>query len=108
MVPSDSPAKMILYLAKRAKPECLAAVSYLAMRVNKRDSDNVELMWQVRCSRSSKDIGMVLRMVSIYSWTCHTGCIWRCSHTVSCALTGDLEPCTACHQITTIPLDNIE
>lgn len=48
MVPSDSPAKMILYLAKRAKPECLAAVSYLAMRVNKRDSDNVELMWQVR------------------------------------------------------------
>ena len=61
MIPSDSPAKMILYLAKRAKPECLAAVSYLAMRVNKRDSDNVDkLMWQVRCSRSSKDIGMVL------------------------------------------------
>lgn len=25
-----------------------------------------------------------------------------------CVLTGDLGPCTACHQIMTIPLDDIE
>ena len=32
----------VLYLAKRVKPECLTTVSYLATRVNKADSDDVE------------------------------------------------------------------
>ena len=33
---------MILYLAKRTKPECLTAVAYLATRVNKCTVDDVE------------------------------------------------------------------
>ena len=51
---------MILYLAKRAKSECLTAVPYLDTRESKCDNDDVEKLGQLlRYIISSKD--MVLR-----------------------------------------------
>ena len=53
---------MVLYLAKRTKPECLVAVAFLATRVNKCTSDDVgKLQRLVRYVHATRDSGVVLR-----------------------------------------------
>jgi hypothetical protein len=52
----------ILYLAKRARPELLTAVSYLATRVTKCDGDDVDkLIRLIRYIRGTRELGMILR-----------------------------------------------
>jgi hypothetical protein len=53
---------MILYLGKRAQPELLTTVSYLATRVTKCDSDDVDkLIRLIRYIRATRDMGLILR-----------------------------------------------
>ena len=53
---------MLLYLSKRARPDCLAAVSYLATSVTKCDTDDVgKLVGLVRYIRGTREMGVVLR-----------------------------------------------
>ena len=53
---------MVLYLAKRTKPECLVAVAFLATRVNKCTIDDVEKLQRlVRYIHATRDSGVVLR-----------------------------------------------
>jgi hypothetical protein len=53
---------VILYLAKRARPELLTAVSYLATRVTKCDGDDVDKLFRlIRYIRGTRDMGMILR-----------------------------------------------
>ena len=53
---------MILYLAKRARPEVLTALSYLATRLTKSDSDDVDkLIRLIRYIRGTREMGMILR-----------------------------------------------
>ena len=53
---------MVLYLAKRTKPECLVAVAFLATRVNKCTSDDVDKLQRlVRYVHATRDSGVVLR-----------------------------------------------
>jgi hypothetical protein len=88
---------MILYLAKRAKPECLTAASYLAGRVTRCDSDDVEkLMRLVRYIRGSKDMGQVFRPgnsgveVNLYVDASYGVHMDGRSHTGSCVVIGDV------------------
>ena len=87
---------MILYLAKRTKPECLVAVSFLATRVNKCTVDDVEKLQRlVRYIRATRDSGVVLKpgglglTVRLYvdaSYGVHADAR---SHTGSCVVIGD-------------------
>ena len=88
---------MILYLAKRAKPECLTAVSYLATRVTKCDSDDVDkLVRLVRYIRASKEMGIVLKpgasgiRVHLFVDASYGVHVDGRSHTGSCVVIGDL------------------
>ena len=88
---------MILYLAKRARPELLTAVSYLATRVTRCDSDDVDkLIRLVRYIRGTRDMGMILKpgssgvRVHLFvdaSYGVHAD---GKSHTGSCVVIGDL------------------
>jgi Reverse transcriptase (RNA-dependent DNA polymerase) len=88
---------MILYLAKRARPELLTAVSYLATRVTKCDGDDVDkLIRLIRYIRGTRDMGMILRpgasgiRVHLFvdaSYGVHAD---GRSHTGSCVVIGDL------------------
>jgi hypothetical protein len=52
----------LLYLAKRTKPECLTAVSFLATRVTRCTADDIgKLTRLLRYIRRTKDRGVVLR-----------------------------------------------
>ena len=55
----------ILYLAKRARPDCLTAVAFLATRVSRCDCDDLEKLARlVRYIRATKEEGLVLRIGS--------------------------------------------
>ena len=95
----------LLYLAKRTKPECLTAVSFLATRVTKCTADDVgKLARLVRYIRRTKDRGIVLRpgllgiCVRVFvdaAFGVHND--FR-SHTGSCIVIGDTEAvhCRSC------------
>jgi hypothetical protein len=88
---------MLLYLAKRAKPEILTTVAYLATRVTKCDADDVEkLIRLVKYVRGTRESGIVLRpgtlgvQVRLYvdaSYGVHAD---GRSHTGSCVVIGDV------------------
>jgi hypothetical protein len=88
---------MILYLAKRTKPECLTAVSYLATKVNKCTVDDVDKLQRlVRYIGATRDHGVVLMpgasgiSVKLYvdaSYGVHHD---GKSHTGSCIVIGDV------------------
>lgn len=53
---------MMLYLAKRTRPECLTAVAYLATRVTRCDSDDVDKLYRlVRYVHTTRDLGLIFR-----------------------------------------------
>lgn len=85
-----------LYLAKRARPDCLTAVSFLATRVQKCTSaDLVKLDRLLRYIRSTKDRGLVLRpgrdytTVSVYIDAAYGVHSDGKSHTGSCVVLGE-------------------
>ena len=88
---------MLLYLSKRARPDCLTAVSYLATRVTKCDTDDVaKLVRLMRYIRGTREMGLVLRpggmgvQVRLFvdaSYGVHTD---GRSHTGSCVVVGDV------------------
>ena len=88
---------MILYLAKRTKPECLVAVAFLSTRVNKCTTDDVDKLQRlVRYIHATRDSGVVLRpgdsgiVVRLFvdaSYGVHTD---GRSHTGSCVVIGDV------------------
>ena len=88
---------MVLYLAKRTKPECLVAVAYLATRVHKCTLDDVEKLQRlVRYIHATRDSGVVLRpgaggiSVRLFvdaSYGVHSD---GRSHTGSCVVIGDV------------------
>ena len=87
----------LLYVAKRIRPECLTAVSFLSTRVTKCDEDDVEKLRRlVRYIRKTKDLGLVLRpgvagiSVRLFvdaSFGVHAD---GKSHTGSCVVIGDV------------------
>jgi Reverse transcriptase (RNA-dependent DNA polymerase) len=88
---------MILYPAKRAKPELLTAASYLATRVTKCDSDDVDkLIRLVRYIRGTRDMGLILRpgasgiRVHLFVDASYGVHVDGRSHTGSCVVIGDL------------------
>jgi hypothetical protein len=88
---------MILYLAKRARPEVLTAVSYLATRVTRCDSDDVDkLIRVIRYIRGTREMGMILRpgvsgiRVHLFVDASYGVHVDGRSHTVSCVVIGDL------------------
>jgi hypothetical protein len=87
---------MILYLAKRARPELVTAVSYLATRLTKCDGDDVDkLIRLIRYIRGTRHMGMILRpgasgiRVHLFVDAPIRGCDGR-SHSGSCVVIGDL------------------
>jgi hypothetical protein len=85
---------MILYLAKRDRPELLTAVSYLANRVIRRDSDDVDqLICLTRYIRGTREIlrpgasGIRVHLFVDASYGVHAD---ERSHTGSCVVIGDL------------------
>ena len=88
---------MVLYLTKRTKPECLVAVAFLAIRVNKCTIDDVEKLQRlVRWIYATRDSGVVLRpgaggiAVKFFvdaSYGVHSD---GRSHTGSCVVIGDV------------------
>ena len=86
----------ILYLAKRTKPECLTAISFLATRVTKCTPDDEEKLERlIKYIRHSKDRGIVLRpgekgiTLSMYVDAAYGVHQDRTSHTGSCVVVGD-------------------
>ena len=85
------------YLAKRAKPECLTAVAYLATRVTRCTIDDVEKLKRVmKYVAGSCDRGVVLRpgkfgfcvrVLIDAAYGVHSDCK---SHTGSCIVIGDV------------------
>ena len=88
---------MVLYLAKRTKPECLTTVSYLATRVTKCTTDDVDKLQRlIRYIGATRDSGVVLMpgvagiTVKLYvdaSYGVHHD---GKSHTGSCVVIGDV------------------
>jgi hypothetical protein len=88
---------MILYLAKRARPELLTAVSYLATQVTKCDGDDVDkLMRLIRYIRGTRHMGMIPRpgasgiKVHLFVDASYGVHVDGRSHTGSCVVIGDL------------------
>ena len=88
---------MILYLAKRARPELLTAVSYLATRVTKCDSDDIDkLIRLIRYIRGTREMGIILRpgasgiRVHLFVDASYGVHVDGRSHTGSCVVIGDL------------------
>lgn len=100
-------AAKLAYLAKRARPECLTAVAYLATRVTKCFTDDVEMLKRVvKYISSTKEHGAILRpenlgvCVRLYvdaAYGVHTD---GKSHTGSCVVIGDVGAvhCKSCKQ----------
>jgi Reverse transcriptase (RNA-dependent DNA polymerase) len=87
----------LLYLAKRVRPECLTAVSYLATRVTKCDADDVEkLVRLVKYIRGTSELGLVLRpgvagiTVRLFVDASYGVHMDGRSHTGSCIVIGDV------------------
>ena len=88
---------MVLYLAKRTKPECLVAVAFLATRVHKCTTDDVDKLQRlVRYIHGIRDSGVLLRpgaggiSVRLFvdaSYGVHSD---GRSHTGSCVVIGDV------------------
>lgn len=88
---------MVLYLAKRTKPECLTAVSYLSTRVTKCTTDDVDKLQRlIRYIAGTRDSGVVLMpgvagiTVKLFvdaSYGVHHDAK---SHTGSCIVIGDV------------------
>ena len=88
---------MVLYLAKRTKPECLTAVSYLTTRVTKCTADDLDKLQRlVRYIAATRNRGLVLMpgaggiTVKLYvdaSYGVHHD---GKSHTGSCIVIGDI------------------
>ena len=86
----------ILYLAKRTKPECLTAISFLATRVTRCTEDDEEklerLVRYIRHSQSRGivlapgNMGIIVRMFVDAAYGVHQD---RTSHTGSCIVIGD-------------------
>ena len=86
----------ILYLAKRTKPECLTAISFLASRVTRCTEDDEEKLERlVRYIRHSQrrgivlapgNMGIMVRMFVDAAYGVHQD---RTSHTGSCVVIGD-------------------
>ena len=88
---------MILYLAKRTKPECLTAVSYLATRVNKCTVDDIEKLQRlVRYINATRGTGVVLMpgaggiTVKLFVDASYGVHYDGKSHTGSCVVIGDV------------------
>ena len=86
----------ILYLAKRTKPECLTAISFLATRVTKCTTDDEEKLQRlVRYIRHSGSRGIVLSpgkigiVISMFVDAAYGVHQDRTSHTGSCVVIGD-------------------
>ena len=97
----------LLYLAKRARPNCLMPVAFLATRVTKCTSDDVvKLTRLMRYVRETRDRGIVLRpgklgvQVRVYIDAAYGIHADGKSHTGSCVVIGDLGPahCKSCKQ----------
>ena len=87
----------LLYLAKRVRPECLTAVAYLATRVLKCDSSDVEKLYRlVRYIRWTLDLGVVMRpgrsglLVRLFVDASYGVHLDGKSHTGSCIVIGDV------------------
>ena len=87
------------YLAKRAKPECLAAVAYLATRVTKCTEDDLEKLKRVlRYVANTREKGVVLRpgvmgiCVRVYVDAAYGVHSDGKSHSGSCIVIGDVGP----------------
>ena len=87
----------ILYLAKRARPDCLTAVAFLATRVSKCDEDDIsKLKRLVKYIRATQDRGLIFRIgaggISVRllvdaAYGAHED---GKSHTGSCVVIGDV------------------
>ena len=87
----------VLYLAKRARPDCLTAVAFLATRVQKCTAGDVRKLDRLmQYIRSTKDRGLVMRpgpgytTVSIYIDAAYGVHSDGKSHTGSCVVLGDV------------------
>ena len=87
----------LAYLAKRARPECLTAVAYLATRVTKCTGDDIEKLSRVlRYIAGTKDRGVILRpgklgvCVRLYVDAAYGVHSDGKSHTGSCVVIGDV------------------
>ena len=99
-------AKM-LYLAKRARPDCLMPVAYLATRVTKcTKDDQVKLTRLMRYVRETRERGIVLRAgkggieVRVFIDAAYASHADGKSHTGSCVVIGDtgVVHCKSCKQ----------
>ena len=86
----------ILYLAKRTKPECVTAISFLATRVTRCTPDDEEKLERlIKYIRHSRDRGIGLRpgmrgiTLSMYIDAAYGVHQDRTSHTGSCLVVGD-------------------
>ena len=87
----------LAYLAKRARPECLTAVAYLATRVTKCTTDDVDKLKRVvKYIAATKERGVLLRpgklgvCVRLYVDAAHGVHSDGKSHTGSCVVIGDV------------------
>ena len=85
------------YLAKRTKPECLAAIAFLATRVTKCTEDDIEKLKRVlRYVAGTRDNGVVFRpgvlgiCVRVYIDAAYGVHVDGKSHTGSCVVIGDV------------------
>ena len=85
------------YLAKRAKPECLTAVSYLATRVTKCTTDDIDKLNRVmKYIAETREMGVVFRpgamgmCVRVYVDAAYGVHADGKSHTGSCVVIGDV------------------
>ena len=87
----------LAYLAKRAKPECLTTVAYLATRVTRCTVDDVDKLKRVlNYIAKTKERGVILRpgklgvCVRVYVGAAYGVHADRKSHTGSCVVIGDV------------------
>ena len=87
----------LLYLAKRARPDCLTAVAFLATRVTRCDQDDLgKLARLIKYIRATKDHGLVLRIgidgiqVKVLIDAAYGVHADGKSHTGSCVVIGDV------------------
>ena len=97
----------LLYLAKRAKPDCLTAVAFLAIRVSRCDRDDLDklgrLIKYVRATREHGirlkvgEGGIVVKVLVDAAYRVHAD---GKSHTGSCIVIGDMGAvhCKSCKQ----------
>ena len=87
----------LAYIAKRARPECLTAVAYLATRVTKCTDDDVDkLKRELKYIAKTRERGVVLRpgklgvCVRVYVDAAYGVHSYGKSHTGSCVVIGDV------------------